>query len=71
MINRPTDPMYLNCSNCETLMRLRNDNNSILPSGGTATNSTGTFNTGTIWYEYYCPNCGNTHSSLIRYQEPE
>jgi hypothetical protein len=68
MINNPG---YLNCPKCGTIMHLRNDNNSILPSGGTATNSTGTFNTGSIWYEYYCPKCEETHNSFIRYQQSE
>ncbi len=72
-----TNSNYLYCPKCEGLMRLRSDHSFPLPSGnaaGTATqlvNSTGTVNSNQTWYEYYCPNCGNTISSLIRYNEPD
>ncbi len=70
----PTNPIYLHCSKCEAVMRLRNNYNSPIPSGSTATtfvNSTGTVNSSQIWYEYYCPNCGHVINSLVQYQEPD
>mgnify|MGYP006883220915 CR=1 FL=1 len=72
----PIHQDYLHCPKCENIMLLRSDSHNPLPSGtvaGTATpavNSTGTFNTSQIWYEYYCPICGETITSFVLYKQP-